>query len=132
MERLCLMEKKKKRKEKQARRKRTSGCSALSISHWNLLTLFCTRRPLHVNTLIGTRRKSGGKRRLLATISCHAAFQEMVNMWDHYASSSWMCFRHTPEDNPASLPLRDVASDIYVSVSQRRLLTGVTRSVAIG
>lgn len=51
------------------------------------------QEALHMNTLIGTRRElEGRKRRLLAIISCQAAFQEMVNLWDHDASLSWMCF----------------------------------------
>lgn len=32
------------------------------------------------------------KRQLLAIISCQAAFQEMVNLWDHDASLAWTRF----------------------------------------
>lgn len=46
-----------------------------------------------MNTLIGTRRRVGGGREdKKPMISCRAAFQEMVNLWDHDASSPWTCF----------------------------------------
>lgn len=48
------------------------------------------QEALHRNTLLGTSR--GGTKGQKAVISCQAAFQETVNLWDHDASSSQMCF----------------------------------------
>lgn len=83
-ESLCPTEKE---KNKQGGIK-TSGCSALSISCLNLSKLSCTRRQLHEH-FNRDQEKLRGKRergRLLIIISCQAAFQEMVNLWDHDTS----------------------------------------------
>lgn len=79
-------------KKKNKRGEETSGCSALSISCLNPWKLFYTRKGLHMNTLIGTRKGVGEKGEKAAIISCQAAFQEMVNVWDHNASLSWTRF----------------------------------------
>lgn len=83
-----------KKKQKQARREKKPHLCSI---HFMLepVEALQHQEALHMNTLIGTRRSflgGSGKGDYGAIISCQAAFQEMVSLWDHDASSSWTCF----------------------------------------
>lgn len=80
------------KKKKQGEKKKTSGCSAYPFHAWTCGSSFVPGGTSHEHFNRDQEKWVEGGGGQKALISCQAAFQEMVNLWDHDASSPWTCF----------------------------------------